>query len=87
MITKLVRTSARMSFKIINSTKYTFSKQLLPKIDFVNNKLYVGNSISVIRSYVDQVKQNSSQIEDKILEIIRNFDRIKENPANPAVII
>ena len=30
-------------------------------------------------------KLNKSQIEEKVLEIVRNFDRVKENPAKPKV--
>jgi hypothetical protein len=30
-------------------------------------------------------KLNKSQIEEKVLDILRNFDRIKENPNKPSV--
>ena len=30
-------------------------------------------------------KLHKDQIEDKVLEILRNFDRVKENPAKPKV--
>lgn len=87
MITKLVRISSRISFQVIGSRKYTISNKLLPKIDFLHNKSCIGNSTSVgIRLYSDVIKQDTNQIEAKILDIIRNFDRVKENSANPQVI-
>jgi hypothetical protein len=42
-------------------------------------------SISMSRRFYSSEKFTSSQIEEKVLEIIRNFDRVKENPAKPEV--
>lgn len=88
MLTKLVRISARIPWQVICSRQITnhTSKRTLPVIFNINKpQVFSGNSISGIRSFSDQVKLDKSQIEEKILEIIKNFDRVKENPANPQV--
>ena len=37
------------------------------------------------RFYSSDVNFTADQIEEKVLEILKNFDRVKENPAKPTV--
>ena len=79
---RLVRTLACSSLSKI-STQTTCNRLLLPS-SAVSVHLKSFNFIN--RSYASEAGQQSqAQIEDKVLDILRNFDRVKENPAKPQV--
>lgn len=40
---------------------------------------------SAIRMYSSDAKLNKTQVEERVLDILKNFDRVKENPAKPEV--
>lgn len=87
MLSKLIRFSPIISCQVIAYREITnrVSKRVIPLIYNGNVKSpFALNSISGIRSLSDQ-KLEKNQIDEKILDIIRNFDRVKENPANPQV--
>ena len=82
----LIRMSARLARTLVCSSVRNISTQmtvsrLTPITSSVVPKL-TYNIFSVSRSYASQ---SQAQIEDKVLEILRNFDRVKENPAKPQV--
>lgn len=49
------------------------------------NKASLGPLCS--RHYASEGKLDKAKIEEKVLEVLRNFDRIKENPDKPKVVI
>ena len=51
------------------------------KLNFESTKTL----ISTINRFYSSEKFTPAQIEEKVLEIIKNFDRVKENPAKPEV--
>lgn len=51
-----------------------------------NNKILKINTQSLIkRFYASEEKFSKSQVEEKVLDLLKNFDRVKENPAKPQV--
>jgi hypothetical protein len=41
--------------------------------------------VQLTRCYASGEKLEKGQIEEKVLDILQNFDRVKENPAKPKV--
>ena len=58
---------------------------------FTNEKIsgiQISNIINnKVRYYSAEGKYTKDQIEKKVLDVLTNFDRIRENPAKPIVII
>ncbi len=91
MASKLARFSSRIftngvrvaSLNVVNrkvSVLTTF-KKLTPMATLsIKNNL-----ISKYSTASDDEKLSRPQIEQKVLDILRNFDRVKENPAKPNV--
>ena len=69
--TKILVSSLSKNDHISNISKYTLDS--------------TKTSISMSKRFYSSEKFTSSQIEEKVLEIIKNFDRVKENPAKPEV--
>jgi len=47
----------------------------------------INKQTSFVRCYASDSKLNKEQVEEKVLDILRNFDRVKENPAKPQVFL
>lgn len=68
------------------------STQNTVRIMSVNNGTSLLKSVidsssnkSLVRYYSSDNKLNKTQIEERVLDILKNFDRIKENPNKPTV--
>ncbi len=82
MSSRLARTLVCSSLSKI-STQMTVNRLLLPS-STVNVHMKSFNFIN--RSYASNAGQHTqAQIEEKVLEILRGFDRVKENPSKPQV--
>ena len=45
----------------------------------------IGTYSQGTKFYSSQVKFTPEQVESKVMEILKNFDRVRENPAKPVV--
>lgn len=85
----LARLSLRLSSRLIIARQLTSA--MVPKAFIcsapVKKTLLNLNkfNFNTIRAYSSEEKLSKSQIEEKVLELLRNFDRVKENPAKPQV--
>lgn len=92
----VLRISSRLCLNAVNkslarplssmATRYNLinSNQLLKSnaFVFVNS---INKQTSFVRCYASDSKLNKEQVEEKVLDILRNFDRVKENPSKPQV--
>jgi hypothetical protein len=79
--------SASKWFKATNSVSNGLldvktSRLLTPAINGGLNKLTLLKN-----NYASQEKPTKSQLEERVLDLLRHFDRVKENPAKPEVIM
>ena len=96
MSVSLIRNASKLT---LNAVRSTGLRSLSSKASMIslNAKFNAGSIAPVFntqsltglnkRFYSSDVKFTPEQIEAKILEVLKNFDRIKENPAKPEVII
>jgi hypothetical protein len=88
MASNLARFSVR-ALLASNAVRMTVARQhsarkLAPAVTLAS--YYNKQSLSPVkRFYSSGEKLQKNQIEEKVLEILRNFDRVKENPAKPKV--
>lgn len=94
MSLQLARASVRLSFRLMSTRQLS---SMSPRIIIAQNQLKSLNlfsqNVNLIakqgqtqtRAYASHEKLDKSQVEEKVLDIIRNFDRVKENPAKPQV--
>ena len=89
--TSLIRLTSRLAWRsfgalrsvnktqisqLSNGTKYAMANGLLAQRSVI---------LSRVQCLSDAPKFSKAQIEEKVLEILKNFDRVKENPAKPQV--
>lgn len=79
-------TSRLMSRLLVATSTRTLSTQLVRSNLVIHQQsAALVNILNAKRFYAAEAKFNKQQIEDKVLSILRNFDRVKENPAKPQV--
>ena len=74
-----LRTLTTYSTRILANSKLTHNEKTQ-----IHKKYSLASQLNISRFYSSE-KFTPSQIEEKVLEIIKNFDRVKENPAKPQV--
>jgi hypothetical protein len=79
-----------ISIRALSTFNTKILVNLLSKNDHISNisKYTLDSSktsISMSKRFYSSEKFTLSQIQEKVLEIIKNFDRVKENPAKPEV--
>lgn len=80
-VSKLALNTARVASVRALSTK-------APMVQFRANSVrpvLMNTYLQGVKFYSSDVKFTAEQVESKVLEILKNFDRIRENPAKPAV--
>ncbi len=92
-----LRISSRFCLNAINKSLARPLSSMAMRYNLINaNQLLKSNSFvfmntlnkqtSFVRCYASDSNLNKEQIEEKVLDILRNFDRVKENPSKPQVI-
>ncbi len=85
-ISRFVSRLALASFRLTAVRTLTVRSPIVKLNVTVNNPASVLSHVSSNkRFYASDVKFTADQVEGKIMEILSNFDRVKENPAKPAV--
>lgn len=95
MSASLIRNATKLTLNALRSNGLRSISSKASMIN-MNVKLNTGlvapifnaNQLTALnkRFYSSDVKFSPEQIEAKVLEVLKNFDRIKENPAKPEVI-
>ena len=65
-----------MSRHLSNGAKYALANGLLAQRSVI---------LTRVQCLSDAPKLSKAQIEEKVIDILKNFDRVKENPAKPQV--
>ncbi len=90
MAASILRSASRLSsisFRFIALRSITTSVRApIFKLNVVSNSpaSFLSHNLNK-RYYSGDVKFNADQVEVKIMEILTNFDRVKENPSHPKV--
>lgn len=90
MASNLVRSASKLA---LNRVLFNFTRKLsndspmLIKTKSIVRPEYSTSQLTFLnkRFYSSEVKFTPAQVEEKIMDILTNFDRVKENPAKPNV--
>ena len=88
--TQLIRVSTRLSRNLISTSIRSIATQVLLNQRYClqqqqQQPIFVHLNILNKRFYATESKFTKAQVEEKVLDILKNFDRVKENPAKPQV--